>query len=114
MSAKTLALVILGTFLFVVCGGTTHSASDDARIGARVAAERPGGAPAPGGLAALPQDDCFDSIENCKPPVKYTGSKGECACFACEYGKSTQHYVCTKNKPDKDTLFKKAQPRSKR
>ena len=51
---------------------------------------------------------CSDSIASCNDPVKYLGADGDCACFACEYGKGTQHNVCTKDKNDKDTLFRRA------
>ena len=61
-------------------------------------------------LAWLPQDACSDSVDNCNDPVKYMGSNGDCACFACEYGKQTQHNVCTKNQRDKEKLFKRAKP----
>lgn len=50
-------------------------------------------------------DECNDPIDKCKKPIKYLGSKGACACFACEYGQSTQHNVCTQNKKDKQTLL---------
>ena len=55
-----------------------------------------------------PLDSCSDSIANCNDPVKYLGADGDCACFTCDYGKTTQHNVCTNNKNDKDTLFKRA------
>jgi len=59
------------------------------------------------GLAAQ-TDPCADSIDKCYDPVKYLGANGDCACFACEYGKSTQHNVCTRNPHDKDTLLRRA------
>jgi len=55
------------------------------------------------------QDACSDPIDNCKDPVKYLGANGECACFACEYGKPTQNNICTKNQADKDKLLKRNQ-----
>ena len=55
-----------------------------------------------------PQSSCADSIADCKDPVKYLGTAGGCACFACEYGKATQHNVCTNVKADKDALLKRA------
>jgi hypothetical protein len=60
-------------------------------------------APFAGGSA--PQQGCADPIDKCKKPIKYLGSKGDCACFACEYGKATQHNICTQNKKDKETLL---------
>lgn len=133
MSTKTLTVALPGTLLFVVCAATAFSASDEVRrslnsapsatkepqvrnggLGARLAVAGTEGALAPDAPAALPQQDCSDSIKNCKLPVKYTGSQGDCACFACEYGKPAQHYVCTKNKSDKDKLMKQAQAPGKR
>lgn len=55
------------------------------------------------------QDACSDRIDNCKYPIKYLGANGDCACFACEYGKPTQHNICTKNQGDKDKLLKRKQ-----
>ena len=60
------------------------------------------------GLALAAQDTCSDSIDNCNDPVQYLGSNGECACFACEYGRATQHNICTKNESDKKKLLKRA------
>ena len=59
-------------------------------------------------FASTPQASCSDSIANCKDPVKYLGVNGDCACFACEYGGSTQHNICTNAKNDKDTLLGRA------
>ncbi len=61
------------------------------------------------GAAAAPQG-CADPIDKCKKPIKYLGSKGACACFACEYGKARQHNVCTQNVNDKQTLFAESTP----
>ena len=55
-----------------------------------------------------PQSSCADSIANCKDPVKYLGTDAGCACFACEYGKATQHNICTNVKDDKNALLKRA------
>lgn len=61
--------------------------------------------------AAIPTPDgCSDPIDKCKKPIKYLGSKGLCACFACEYGQATQHNVCTQNKKDKETLLAESTP----
>ncbi len=60
------------------------------------------------GLASAQTDACADPIDKCNDPVKYLGANGDCACFACEYRRSTQHNVCTRNQADKDTLLKRA------
>ncbi len=57
------------------------------------------------------REGCSDPIDKCKKPIKYLGSKGDCACFACEYGKATQHNVCTQNVKDKQTLLAESIPR---
>jgi len=58
---------------------------------------------------ALPQTDaCADPIGQCHDPVKYLGANGSCACFACEYGRSTQHNVCTQKQTDKDILLRRS------
>jgi hypothetical protein len=65
-----------------------------------------------------PQRTCADQPKVCKLPVKYLGEKAGCACFACEYGKTTQRVSCTKNKTDRamymekvrQSMPKKAQP----
>lgn len=48
---------------------------------------------------------CQDSPNDCKLPVKYLGEKDGCACFTCEYAKSTQRIICTANENDKNTLM---------
>jgi len=60
------------------------------------------------GAAPLQADACADSIDQCHDPVKYLGANGNCACFACEYGKSTQHNVCTQKETDKDILLRRS------
>lgn len=60
------------------------------------------------GLALLQTDACADPIDQCHDPVKYLGANGDCACFACEYGRKTQHNVCTRKQPDKDTLLRRS------
>jgi hypothetical protein len=59
-------------------------------------------------LALVPQDACSDPIDKCNNPVKYLGSNGDCACFACEYRKASQHNICTKSESDKRTLLQRA------
>lgn len=58
-----------------------------------------------GPVAAPGAVGCSDPIDNCKKPIKYLGSKGTCACFACEYGEAKQHNICTQNKKDKESLL---------
>ena len=60
------------------------------------------------GLALLQTDACADPIDQCHDPVKYLGANGSCACFACEYGRSTQHNVCTQKQTDKDMLLRRS------
>ena len=60
------------------------------------------------GLALQQTDACADPIDQCHDPVKYLGANNDCACFACEYGKSTQHNVCTQKQPDKGILLKRS------
>jgi hypothetical protein len=57
-----------------------------------------------------PPQGCADPIDKCKKPIKFLGSKADCACFACEYGKATQHNICTQNKKDKETLLAESGP----
>jgi hypothetical protein len=59
------------------------------------------------GLPAVPEG-CADPIDKCKKPN--LGSKGDCACFACEYATATQHNICTQNKKDKETLLAESGP----
>jgi len=68
------------------------------------------GAPAAFAGGFAPPQGCADPIDKCKKPIKYLGSNGDCACFACEYGKSTQHNICTQNKKDKETLLAESEP----
>jgi hypothetical protein len=60
------------------------------------------------GLALLQTDACADPINQCHDPVKYLGANDNCACFACEYGRTTQHNVCTRKQTDKDTLLRRS------
>lgn len=60
------------------------------------------------GIAPLQTDACADPIDQCHDPVKYLGANGNCACFACEYGRSTQHNICTQKQTDKDTLLRRS------
>jgi len=60
-------------------------------------------------LSAAPPT-CNDPIDKCAKPVKYLGANGNCACFACEYGKATQKNICTENPKDKQTLLAETLP----
>jgi hypothetical protein len=60
--------------------------------------------------ATAAPEGCSDPIGKCQKPIKYLGSKGDCACFACEYGKATQHNLCTQNVKDKQTLLEESTP----
>ncbi|HWS86698.1 MAG TPA: hypothetical protein VN282_07025 [Pyrinomonadaceae bacterium] len=65
------------------------------------------------GPAVLPGGqfgECSDLPTNCKRPVKYLGESKGCACFACEYRRSTQKILCTESETDK-RAFKALLPR---
>lgn len=64
----------------------------------------------PPAAGARTSDECSDAIDKCKKPIKYLGSKGLCACFACQYGQTSQHNICTQNKKDKQTLLAESKP----
>jgi len=55
--------------------------------------------------------DCADAASDCKLPVKYLGANDGCACFACEFGKSTQRIICTSNEADKIKLMAQSRVR---
>jgi len=76
----------------------------------RIKNEAETGSPAAFADRFAPPEGCADPIDKCKKPIKYLGSKGDCACFACEYGKATQHNICTQNKKDKETLLAESGP----
>jgi hypothetical protein len=59
-------------------------------------------------LSLLQTDACADPIDQCHDPVKYLGANDNCACFACEYGRTTQHNVCTNKQADKDILLRRS------
>jgi hypothetical protein len=40
---------------------------------------------------------CTPPLAACNKPVKWVADKGNCSCFACEYGTATQHVGCTDN-----------------
>jgi hypothetical protein len=47
------------------------------------------------GMNALGVSNASESDE-CKQPVCWTGDNDDQTCYACEYGKPSQHVVCTK------------------
>jgi outer membrane protein OmpA-like peptidoglycan-associated protein len=50
--------------------------------------------------------ECSPVLKACEKPVKWLADKKECSCFACEYGKPTQHTGCTTDKETKAELLK--------
>jgi hypothetical protein len=44
-------------------------------------------------------------FKSCKKPVKWLADKNDCSCFACEYGKPSQHIACTKDPQTKASLI---------
>jgi outer membrane protein OmpA-like peptidoglycan-associated protein len=50
--------------------------------------------------------ECSPQLKDCNKPVKWLADKKECSCFACEYGKPTQHTGCTSDKETKAELLK--------
>jgi hypothetical protein len=87
-------------------------ASTNAQSGYKCAAIRAAKSDPPlfalAGLGLLQTDACADPIDQCHDPVKYLGANNDCACFACEYGRTTQHNVCTRRQMDKDTLLRRS------
>jgi hypothetical protein len=59
-------------------------------------------------LPLLQTNSCSDPIDKCNDPVRYLGADGDCACFACEAGRPSEHNVCTQIQADKDKLLKRA------
>jgi hypothetical protein len=52
-----------------------------------------------------------DSPNGCNLPVKYLGERDGCACFTCEYGKTTQRIICTADNDAKNTLIARTKSR---
>jgi outer membrane protein OmpA-like peptidoglycan-associated protein len=50
--------------------------------------------------------ECSPELKGCDKPVKWLADKKECSCFACEYGKRTQHTGCTTDKETKAELLR--------
>src|SRR5208282_6911052 len=48
--------------------------------------------------------ECTPPLKDCKSPIIWVADKGDCSCFACDYGKSTAHPGCTKDKKRKAEL----------
>lgn len=55
--------------------------------------------------AATPAQ-CTPQLKDCNKPVKWLADKKECSCFACEYGKPSQHTGCTSDKQAKAELLR--------
>ncbi len=64
----------------------------------------------PASNAPVPEQSsgCTDSIKSCKRPVKFISQDNGCYTFACEYGKSTQNNIHTKNQADVKVLLQMA------
>jgi len=90
--------------------GSSSHASFSVRGCAKTTMMQPTGGLTASAWATAAPEGCSDPIDKCKKPIKYLGSKGDCACFACEYGKATQHNVCTLNVKDKQTLLAESTP----
>jgi len=43
------------------------------------------------------KEQCSPPLGACNTPVKWVADKENCSCYACEYGKPTQHTGCTSN-----------------
>ena len=56
-------------------------------------------------FAATPAE-CIPQLKDCNKPVKWLADKKECSCFACEYGKPSQHTGCTSDKQAKAELLR--------
>jgi hypothetical protein len=50
------------------------------------------------------EQQCIPPLGACNKPVKWVADKDNCSCFACEYGKATQHVGCTNNNETKAFL----------
>jgi hypothetical protein len=50
------------------------------------------------------EQSCAPPLAACNKPVKWVADKDNCSCFACEYGKPTQHVGCTNNSSTKAFL----------
>src|SRR5262249_870762 len=55
-------------------------------------------------VTAAKEQQCSPPLGACNTPVKWVADKDNCSCFACEYGKATQHTGCTDNKVTKAFL----------
>lgn len=54
----------------------------------------------------LEYKNCSGSAKDCKPRVKFIGERDGCSCFACEYGKKNEHFVCTRDPEEKHALVR--------
>lgn len=50
-----------------------------------------------------------DVSQQCKQPVCWAGDTEDQSCYTCEYGKSSQHVVCTPKGSKKDRYYNQAQ-----
>jgi hypothetical protein len=56
---------------------------------------------------------CTDRISDCKSPVHDLGAKSNdptCYCFACQYGKTKQTVICTREPSQVQDLMRRAEP----
>lgn len=90
--------------------GNSSHAPFSVRSCAKTTMMQPAGGFTASAWAKAAPEGCSDPIDKCKKPIKYLGSQKDCACFACEYGKATQHNVCTQNVKDKQTLLAESTP----
>jgi hypothetical protein len=56
--------------------------------------------------------DKYDD-DNCKQPVCWAGDSENKSCYVCEYGKPTQHVVCTSKGSTKDMYYNNAQAKNR-
>ena len=56
------------------------------------------------GASAQSTSKCVPELKNCEKPVKWIADKQDCSCYACEYGKPTQHTGCTQDQQLKAQL----------
>lgn len=56
------------------------------------------------GGSAQSTSECVPKLKDCEKPVKWIADKQDCSCYACEYGKPTQHTGCTQDQQLKAEL----------
>jgi len=57
---------------------------------------------------SVQEPDAYDD-QSCKQPVCWAGDSEGKSCYTCEYGKPTQHVVCTSKGSAKDGYYNDAQ-----